>query len=645
MASVTYRIKGEYDGKAANQAQSGLNGLADKVNSLTGKLKQSSAPLTNLTKAFSNLGKAAPGLFVVKTAFNAINKTIGACVKSMQEMEAEWVNVEKGLTRIDIASGLNVALNDSKTSLKKFASDLNSTLGGYFGYDEIMNAMSASGIIFDKTEKQIKQITKTAADLSAALGIDLTSAMQQVSATLNGETGRLGKYFSELKGLTKEQLKAGEGINVITSKINGTAEKLKNTTEASLKAAKDASATLKSELGAIFTNALTPVRNFFTAIKNGWADALKKQREYREAEEARRNGTADSGNYESLIIKKEAEVEAARIRTTDEYISSMTNRSGGRFRYSERQKQADLDNYNRLMAELDQLRKERAEVEARAERERLEAERAQRDADARAERAQRQSIFTDYFGKNGIAVSVDLSNIPEYGPIENPNPEIEETTKTQKKYIESLLTSIKSVFELSETFFKMNKIINPLETIFQALIDELDPFISGVLNPFVEYLSFIGKALAQSIIPMLKEFQPVLDGILKGLTWMYNYILRPLIMGVVAVFVTLENAVIGIANGFISIANIFKKQNPYSTIEYKSYDAVKDIPELSYEGLKSTIEASAISGETATTTASYTAARDIYLNVYYEHSFVNGDAREIALQIRDEIRSAERLGA
>lgn len=45
-----------------------------------------------------------------------------------------------------------------------------------------------------------------------------------------------------------------------------------------------------------------------------------------------------------------------------------------------------------------------------------------------------------------------------------------------------------------------------------------------------------------------------------------------------------------------------------------------------------------------TNTASYTAARDIYLNVIFDRSFVNGDGREMALLIRDEIRSAEKLG-
>ena len=41
--------------------------------------------------------------------------------------------------------------------------------------------------------------------------------------------------------------------------------------------------------------------------------------------------------------------------------------------------------------------------------------------------------------------------------------------------------------------------------------------------------------------------------------------------------------------------------------------------------------------------ASYTAARDIYVTINYEHSYVNGDAREIALSIYDELKDCKKL--
>ena len=41
--------------------------------------------------------------------------------------------------------------------------------------------------------------------------------------------------------------------------------------------------------------------------------------------------------------------------------------------------------------------------------------------------------------------------------------------------------------------------------------------------------------------------------------------------------------------------------------------------------------------------ASYTAARDIYLTINYEHSYINGDARAIAINLYNEIKDAKKL--
>ena len=41
--------------------------------------------------------------------------------------------------------------------------------------------------------------------------------------------------------------------------------------------------------------------------------------------------------------------------------------------------------------------------------------------------------------------------------------------------------------------------------------------------------------------------------------------------------------------------------------------------------------------------ASYTAARDVYITISYEHSFVSGDAREIALNLYNELKDCKKL--
>jgi hypothetical protein len=41
---------------------------------------------------------------------------------------------------------------------------------------------------------------------------------------------------------------------------------------------------------------------------------------------------------------------------------------------------------------------------------------------------------------------------------------------------------------------------------------------------------------------------------------------------------------------------------------------------------------------------SYNVAGDLHITIHYDRSYVNGDAREIALNIRNEIRIAEAAG-
>ena len=52
---------------------------------------------------------------------------------------------------------------------------------------------------------------------------------------------------------------------------------------------------------------------------------------------------------------------------------------------------------------------------------------------------------------------------------------------------------------------------------------------------------------------------------------------------------------------------------------------------------------SAASNTTTGASASYTAARDIYVNISYEHSYVNGDSRAIALNLYEELKDCKKL--
>lgn len=103
-------------------------------------------------------------------------------------------------------------------SLQAFASGLQATTT--FG-DEVILDQLAFAQAMGASVDQSKHILSAATDMSAALGIDLNSAVRNISKTLGGYAGELGEVIPELKGLTKEQLMNGEGIELLAGKYQG----------------------------------------------------------------------------------------------------------------------------------------------------------------------------------------------------------------------------------------------------------------------------------------------------------------------------------------------------------------------------------------------------------------------------------------
>ena len=74
------------------------------------------------------------------------------------------------------------------------------------------------------TEAQIGKVIEAAAQLSAATGMTLESAVKNLAKTFGGLTGELGESIPKLKEFTTEQLKNGEAVDFILENYKGFAE-------------------------------------------------------------------------------------------------------------------------------------------------------------------------------------------------------------------------------------------------------------------------------------------------------------------------------------------------------------------------------------------------------------------------------------
>ena len=242
--------------------------------------------------------------------------------------------------------------------------------------------------------------------------------------------------------------------------------------------------------------------------------------------------------------------------------------------------------------------------------------------------------------------------------------------------IAQLLLDITQV--VSENSEKFQVFQNFVTLILESLIEQIVPIFDEFVTPFLESFSAV-KEILSSIVYILGGIIGIITEVFKEFTKNLN-IISPIISGIFKIFGSTFQIIKGFiqflqpimeANSFIikiiataiytvewvivsGINMIIRALNqiPWVNIsEISGFDdygkAVDDIwngggnttEDNSY--LNAAISQSA--SNITTGSASYTAARDIYLTINYDHSYVNGDSREIALNLYNELKDCKKL--
>lgn len=180
------------------------------------------------------------------------------------------------------------------------------------------------------------------------------------------------------------------------------------------------------------------------------------------------------------------------------------------------------------------------------------------------------------------------------------------------------------VEDLKEKSPVFKEFLNVFSMIAKELNDSsLVDFFNSVLPPIMNALKAFSKAISSSVAVIFDLLQPVLT--------VFATVIEYVAKVIATVGVIIYNMIITVYNLLAWIWG--------GTKAYKSVDEI-------WNGSGgSTYNDSSSGSDTARgSAASYNAARDVYVTINYNNSYVNGDAREIALSIYREIQSAERLG-
>lgn len=211
--------------KEAQGALREYHKLKGELNSINQSLRPQKTQQSMFTGMVSELKSTAAG-------FIGVSAAIGIATKALSSMVAGAMEDERAEKRLSAAVDGNAASLQRLLSWKDRM--MQSTL---FSEDEIMSAVTM-GVELGRTEAQSKKMVTAAMGLSQVTGMDLNTAMLQLSGTFEGNLGRLTRYIPEIKNLTQAQLESGEAVELFNQKFGKLASEGLNTTQGQITQAK-----------------------------------------------------------------------------------------------------------------------------------------------------------------------------------------------------------------------------------------------------------------------------------------------------------------------------------------------------------------------------------------------------------------------
>lgn len=242
MPKTTFKFNG--DTKKFQKAVDKIQGDFKKISK---GAEKSASKGTSAFKVFLGTFSA----MALKSAFSAALKGF----RSLNRFVVESINLsaeqEKAVNDLNAQLKLNGEFTkETSQELQKYASELQSITT--FG-DEAILGQLAFAQAMGASAKQSKTVVSASADLAASLNIDLNSAVRNVAKTLGGYAGELGEVIPELKNLSIEQLRAGEGVDLLAQKFEGAASQQVKTFAGQTEQLSNSFGDLQEKIGDVFT--------------------------------------------------------------------------------------------------------------------------------------------------------------------------------------------------------------------------------------------------------------------------------------------------------------------------------------------------------------------------------------------------------
>ena len=233
------------------------NNMSKELNSAKSDLKGLSSVADSIGINLSKLTKIG----AITAALTALKKGVEACTNEFKDNELAYARLQASFNKTDYSRVLDTIAELSKVSLSSQTE---------------ITALAGKIASLGNTASDVEKITTATVNWANVSGQDLNSALGNVMDTLNGSVGEMGKYLPALKELTAEELKAGQGIELINNNLSKYSNNVNaGTFNQTTKNIADSISTIKSSLGSMMIEMAGPWLNVVDSFLTKVASAIE----------------------------------------------------------------------------------------------------------------------------------------------------------------------------------------------------------------------------------------------------------------------------------------------------------------------------------------------------------------------------------
>lgn len=233
-------------------AEKSIDGVNNKVGALSKEISDSSKRKFNIDTNSAN--SALEGLTSKIALFGAgvaAYFSVSAISSFFSTIVSEAVDAENSLNQLNAALARNGQLSaETSKSMTDFATAM---MQASIVDDDVITGQLAIAMNFTKSADQAQKLVEAAMNLSAAMGVDLGTAVEMLGKTLDGTAGRLNETVPALRGVSEEALKSGAAIQIVNEQFAGAAANEVNTYSGAIAKLTNNYGNFLASLGSIIT--------------------------------------------------------------------------------------------------------------------------------------------------------------------------------------------------------------------------------------------------------------------------------------------------------------------------------------------------------------------------------------------------------